>query len=166
VRVVIQRVKSAGVEVGGRVIGEIGAGLLLLVGVRHGDNEDDVKYLAEKTANLRIFEDDEGKMNLSILETGGSALVVSQFTLYADTKRGRRPGFSEAAEPVQAEKLYLCYADSLSALGVPVATGRFAAMMEVSLVNSGPVTIIIDSEQRANKVNLTAKRNNPGGIES
>jgi D-aminoacyl-tRNA deacylase len=148
-RVVIQRVKSAGVEVDGRIIGEIGAGLLLLVGVRHGDNEDDVKYLAEKTANLRIFEDDEGKMNLSLLDTGGSALVVSQFTLYADTKRGRRPGFSEAAEPAQAEKLYLCYADSLSALGVPVATGRFAAMMEVSLVNSGPVTIIIDSEQRA-----------------
>jgi D-aminoacyl-tRNA deacylase len=149
VRVVIQRVKSAGVEVGGRVIAEIGAGLLLLVGIRHGDNEDDVKYLAEKTANLRIFEDDQGKMNLSILETGGSVLVVSQFTLYADTKRGRRPGFSEAAEPVQAEKLYLCYADSLSALGITVATGRFAAMMEVSLVNSGPVTIIIDSEQRA-----------------
>jgi D-aminoacyl-tRNA deacylase len=148
-RVVIQRVKSAGVEVDGRIIGEIGAGLLLLVGVRHGDNEDDVKYLAEKTANLRIFEDDEGKMNLSLLDTGGSALVVSQFTLYADTKRGRRPGFSEAAEPAQAEKLYLCYADSLSMLGVPVATGRFAAMMEVSLVNSGPVTIIIDSEQRA-----------------
>jgi D-aminoacyl-tRNA deacylase len=152
VRVVIQRVKSAGVEVDGRIIGEIGAGLLLLVGVRHGDNEDDVKYLADKTANLRVFEDEQGKMNLSLLDTGGSALVVSQFTLYSDTKRGRRPGFSDAAEPVQAERLYRCFVDALSNLGVPVATGRFAAMMEVSLVNSGPVTIIIDSEQHAKKI--------------
>ncbi len=147
-RIVIQRVSTAGVEVDGQVCGEIKRGLLILLGVRHGDNEEDALYLAEKAARLRIFEDEEGKMNLSVLDMAGGALVVSQFTLYADTKRGRRPGFSEAAHPVLAERLYNFFIKTLSDLGVPVAAGRFAAMMDVSLVNRGPVTIIIDSEQR------------------
>ncbi len=148
-RVVIQRVSSATVKVEGDTVGEIGRGFLVLLGVRHGDTGEDARYLAEKTANLRVFEDEQGKMNLSLLEVGGAALVVSQFTLYSDTRRGRRPGFSEAAPPAEAEALYRHFVSALAGLGVPVATGRFAAMMDVSLVNRGPVTIIIDSEQRA-----------------
>lgn len=147
-RAVIQRVSSARVEVGGAVTGEIGAGLLVLLGVRRGDTPADARYLAEKIAYLRIFADEDGKMNLSVLEAGGSALVVSQFTLYADTRKGRRPGFSEAAAPAEAETLYQLFCRELAGLGVPVSTGRFAAMMDVFLVNRGPVTIVIDSEQR------------------
>ncbi|MBS4022205.1 MAG: D-tyrosyl-tRNA(Tyr) deacylase [Dethiobacter sp.] len=154
-RVVIQRVKSARVEVDGCVTGEIGSGLLVLLGVRHGDSEDDVKYLVEKTAHLRIFEDNSGRMNLSVLDAGCSVLVVSQFTLYADTKGGRRPGFSEAAAPGHADLLYRCFIDTISGIGVPVATGRFAAMMDVTLVNNGPVTIIIDSEQRGHNKKIS-----------
>lgn len=147
-RVVIQRVKNASVQVDGDKISQIGPGLLLLLGVRHGDTEEDARYLAEKTANLRIFEDDAGKMNLSVLDTGGEILVVSQFTLYADTRKGRRPGFSEAAMPGEAERLYEYFCRELADRGLSVSTGRFAAMMDVNLVNHGPVTIIIDSEQR------------------
>jgi D-tyrosyl-tRNA(Tyr) deacylase len=147
-RVVIQRVTSAQVDVGGETTGKIGQGMLILLGVQPGDTLEDVKYLTEKTSNLRIFEDEAGKMNLSLLDAGGEALVVSQFTLYADTRKGRRPGFSTAAGPELAEPLYEEFCQALAALGVGVATGRFGAMMDVSLVNHGPVTIIIDSEQR------------------
>lgn len=150
-RVVLQRVSMAKVEVAGRITGEIGPGLLVLLGIRRGDDEEDVRYLVEKVINLRIFEDSAGKMNLPVMETGGSVLVVSQFTLFADTRKGRRPGFNEAADPDRAEALYLTFIDSVAAAGVPVAAGEFAAMMDVSLVNSGPVTIIIDSEQRQQK---------------
>jgi len=147
-RIVLQRVSSAKVETGGEVVGEIGAGLLLLLGVRPGDGEEDIAYLVEKTVNLRIFADQEGKMNLSLLDIGGAVLVVSQFTLYADTRKGRRPGFSGAAGPETAEPLYRRFCSALEARGVAVATGRFGAMMDVSLTNQGPVTIIIDSGQR------------------
>lgn len=150
-RVVIQRVSTARVEVAGETVGSIGKGLLLLLGVKPGDNEDDVRYLIEKTIHLRIFEDDDGKMNLSLLDIGGEALVVSQFTLYADTRKGRRPGFSDAAGPGVAEPLYENFCALLRAKGIPVSTGRFGAMMSVSLVNQGPVTIIIDSEQKQSK---------------
>ncbi|MDW7652340.1 MAG: D-aminoacyl-tRNA deacylase, partial [Bacillota bacterium] len=145
-RAVIQRVEGARVDVSGETTGEIGRGQLILLGVQPGDSSEDVTYLAEKTANLRIFEDKDGKMNLSLLDIDGEALVVSQFTLYADTRKGRRPGFSNAAGPELAEPLYEEFCSSLRELGIPVATGRFGAMMDVSLVNHGPVTIIIDSE--------------------
>lgn len=147
-RVVIQRVTSAQVDVEGETTGKIGKGMLILLGMLPGDTLDDVKYLTAKISNLRIFEDEAGKMNRSLLDTGGEALVVSQFTLYADTRKGRRPGFSTAAGPELAEPLYQGFCQALTAQGVAVATGRFGAMMDVALVNHGPVTIIIDSEQR------------------
>lgn len=147
-RVVLQRVKNASVQVDGEIISQIGPGLLILLGVQHGDTEEDARYLVEKTANLRIFEDEAGKMNLSVLDTGGEALVVSQFTLYADTRKGRRPSFTGAALPEEAKRLYEFFCRELAARGLAVSTGRFAATMEVALVNHGPVTIIIDSEQR------------------
>ena len=150
-RIVIQRVTTAKVEVNQRLISEIGHGLLVLLGVKENDNDEDVKYLAEKTVNLRIFEDKNGKMNLSVRDTGGSILIVSQFTLYADTKRGRRPCFSEASRPSVAEELYLRFINTVSEYNVPVASGQFGAMMDVSLVNGGPVTIIIDSKQAVEK---------------
>jgi D-tyrosyl-tRNA(Tyr) deacylase len=147
-RVVAQRVAGASVEVEGRTVGAIAAGLLLLVGAGHNDvgGAAKVAALAEKTANLRIFPDSEGKSNLSLLDTGGSALVISQFTLYADCRRGRRPSFSEAADPVPAEALVEEFRLALDRLGVPTATGRFGAHMTVSLVNDGPYTIVLDSE--------------------
>ncbi|HLF79057.1 MAG TPA: D-aminoacyl-tRNA deacylase [Dehalococcoidia bacterium] len=144
-RLVIQRVTRAAVRVDGETAGAIGSGLLVLVGVREGDTESDAQRLAVKTAELRIFRDDEGRFNRSLLETGGEALVVSQFTLYADVRRGRRPGFSDAARPETAEPIVEAYSQALAAQGLRVATGRFGAMMEVELVNDGPVTIIIDS---------------------
>jgi D-tyrosyl-tRNA(Tyr) deacylase len=147
-RVVIQRVSQARVDVAGETTGQIGQGLLILLGVQPGDNDEDMQYLADKTANLRIFEDEAGKMNLSLSDIGGEALVVSQFTLFADTRKGRRPGFSGAAGPEVAEPLYEKFCRALQAQGIAVATGRFGAMMDVSLVNQGPVTIMIDSEQR------------------
>jgi D-aminoacyl-tRNA deacylase len=147
-RVVIQRVRSASVSIAGEKISSIDEGLLILLGVRQGDHADDARYLAEKTANLRIFEDEPGKMNLSVMDTGGKALVVSQFTLYADTRKGRRPGFSDAAAPEIANELYELFCNALSDKGIAVVTGRFAAMMDVALINCGPVTIIIESEQR------------------
>jgi D-tyrosyl-tRNA(Tyr) deacylase len=146
-RAVIQRVRRARVSVDQRAVGEIGAGVLVLLGVGKGDSSEAAKYLAEKTASLRIFNDADGKMNLSLLESGGSALVVSQFTLYGDVRRGRRPGFDRAAPPAEANRLYEEYVASLKALGVPVQTGIFQAHMVVELENDGPVTILVDSEK-------------------
>lgn len=145
-RAVIQRVSEASVEVDGQVVGRTGPGLLVLLGVGHGDTAEEARQLAEKTAGLRIFSDAEGKFNLSLLDVRGGALVVSQFTLYADTRRGRRPGFSDAAAPELAAPLVEAYAAALRDLGATVATGVFGAHMRVALVNDGPVTIILDSE--------------------
>lgn len=147
-RVVIQRVTSARVDVDGETIGHIGTGLLILLGICPNDKEDDLTYLADKTAHLRIFADDAGKMNLSLVDIAGEALVVSQFTLYADTRKGRRPGFTGAAGPELADPLYEKFCHALRSFGIKVATGRFGASMDVTLTNQGPVTIIIDSEQR------------------
>jgi D-aminoacyl-tRNA deacylase len=144
-RAIIQRVSQASVEVEGEVVGAIGAGMLVLLGVGHSDGEAEARLLAEKTANLRIFSDEAGRFDRSLLDIGGSALVISQFTLYADTRKGRRPSFTEAAPPELAAPLVELYAGALRALGVPVATGRFGASMRVSLVNEGPVTIALDS---------------------
>lgn len=146
-RAVIQRVRRARVSVDKRVVGEICAGVLVLLGVGKGDSSGAASYLAEKTAKLRIFNDGEGKMNVSLLESGGRALVVSQFTLYGDVRRGRRPGFDGAAPPTEANRLYEEYVASLKALGVPVETGVFQAHMVVELENDGPVTILVDSEK-------------------
>ena len=146
-RAVIQRVRRARVSVDGRLVGEIGAGVMVLLGVGKVDSGEAAKYLAEKTANLRIFNDAEGKMNRSLLESGGAALVVSQFTLYGDVRRGRRPGFDRAAPLGEANRLYEEYLSSLKALGVPVETGVFQAHMVVELENDGPVTILVDSEK-------------------
>ena len=147
-KALLQRVAEAGVSVEGRRVAEIGPGLLVLVGVETGDSDDDADFLARKTANLRIFEDGAGKMNLSLLNIGGSALVVSQFTLAADVSRGNRPGFSAAAEPGTAEKLYGRYRAALETQGVPVERGVFGAPMAVRLVNEGPVTIMLESRAR------------------
>jgi D-tyrosyl-tRNA(Tyr) deacylase len=147
VRAVIQRVTRASVAVDGRVAGEIGAGLLVLLGVGKTDNPESAAYLAEKIANLRIFSDEAGKMNLSLLDIRGAALVVSQFTLYGDTRAGRRPSFIQAALPEDASRLYEEFVRSMRALRVRVETGVFQAHMQVELVNDGPVTILIDSEK-------------------
>ncbi|WP_448539354.1 D-aminoacyl-tRNA deacylase [Roseiflexus sp.] len=144
-RAVVQRVSQASVTVGDEVVGAIGQGLLILLGIGVGDSEAEARLLAEKTANLRIFADEEGRFNRSLLDIGGEALVVSQFTLYADTRRGRRPSFSDAAPPEIAAPLVDIFADELRRLGVAVSTGRFGAMMQVALVNDGPVTILLDS---------------------
>ncbi len=145
-RAVIQRVSMASVEVEGRIVGRIGPGVLVLLGVGHGDSEAEARLLADKTANLRIFADEAAKFNHSLLDTGGSALVISQFTLYADTRKGRRPSFSGAAPPTEAEPLVNAYCAALRALGIPVETGVFGAMMRITLVNEGPVTITLDSD--------------------
>jgi D-aminoacyl-tRNA deacylase len=147
VRAVVQRVSSASVTVDGRVAGVIGAGLLVLLGVSRTDNPESGSYLAEKIANLRVFPDEAGKMNLSLLDKGGSALVVSQFTLYGDTRGGRRPSYIQAAPPEDAGRLYEEFVRSMRSLGVPVETGVFQAHMQVELVNDGPVTILLDSEK-------------------
>jgi len=147
VRAVIQRVTRASVTVDGRVAGEIGAGLLVLLGVSRTDNPESASYLAEKIANLRIFSDAAGKMNLSVLDTGGAALVASQFTLYGDTRGGRRPSYIQAAPPEEANRLYQEFVRSMRSLGVKVETGVFQAHMQVELVNDGPVTILVDSEK-------------------
>jgi D-tyrosyl-tRNA(Tyr) deacylase len=146
-RVVIQRVRRARVSVDERVVGEIGAGVLVLLGVGKGDSSEAASYLAEKTASLRIFNDAKGKMNVSLLESGGSALVVSQFTLYGDVRRGKRPSFDAAARPEEAKRLYEYFVGKVRAAGLRCETGQFQAMMEVELVNSGPVTILLDSEK-------------------
>ncbi len=144
-RVVAQRVSRASVTVEGEVVSSIGRGLLLLVGAAQGDGEAEARRLAQKCAELRIFADAEGKFNLSLLEVGGEALVVSQFTLLADTRRGRRPSFVAAAPPAQAEPLVEAFAQALRQAGAPVQTGRFGAKMAVELLNEGPVTIVLDS---------------------
>ena len=146
-RAVIQRVKSASVTVEGKVVSEIGKGLLVFLGVAQEDTPADVDYMASKIANLRIFEDDEGRMNLSILDIGGEALVVSQFTLYGDCRKGRRPSFIHAARPEKADPLYQAFMDEISRLGVPVKAGIFQAMMDVELINDGPVTMMLDSNK-------------------
>jgi D-aminoacyl-tRNA deacylase len=143
-RVLIQRVSKASVKVDQQTISSIGKGLLVLLGVGHGDGEEQAKYLAEKIANLRIFEDDQGKTNLSVLDVKGEAIVVSQFTLYADTRKGRRPSFIDAALPDVAEPLVNRFAECLRGHGVPTQTGKFGAHMEVEIHNEGPVTIWLE----------------------
>ena len=143
-RVLLQRVSKASVTVEGQTISSIGKGLLILLGVGHGDGEEQAKFLAEKIANLRVFEDEQGKTNLSILDVKGEAIVVSQFTLYADTRKGRRPSFIDAALPAVAEPLVSRFAELLGAHGVPTQTGKFGAHMEVEIHNDGPVTIWLE----------------------
>ena len=144
-RALVQRVAEASVTVDGQVVGEIGAGLLVLLGVTHADTAAEAAWLAGKVAGLRVFEDADGKMNRSVGDVGGAVLAVSQFTLYGDCRKGRRPSFDSAARPDQARALYEALVAELSALGVPVATGVFQAHMQVALVNDGPVTIMIES---------------------
>ena len=146
-RAVIQRVSEASVRVDGGVVGRIGPGLLVLLGVGRDDTDGDADYLAEKTLNLRIFPDEPGQMNRSVTEVGGGILVVSQFTLYGDARRGRRPGYSAAADPGDANRLYERFVALLRPSGLPVATGVFRAMMGVALVNQGPVTLLLDSKK-------------------
>jgi D-aminoacyl-tRNA deacylase len=144
-RALLQRVSEARVDVDGVTTGRIGPGLLILLGVARGDTEADAEQLAAKVSQLRIFPDEEGKMNRSLLDTSGSALIVSQFTLYGDTRKGRRPSFDLAAPPEQARSLYEFFADRMRALGVSVETGVFQAMMQVHLVNDGPVTLLVET---------------------
>ncbi|KPP86242.1 MAG: D-tyrosyl-tRNA(Tyr) deacylase [Rhodobacteraceae bacterium HLUCCO07] len=146
-RAVVQRVSEASVRVGGAVVGQIGPGLLILVCAMQDDTEAEADWLAAKIAKLRIFRDAEGRMNRSVRDVSGAALVVSQFTLAADTARGNRPGFSQAAPPEGGERLYLHFTEALRAQGVPCETGQFAADMQVGLVNDGPVTIWIDTRE-------------------
>jgi len=148
VRALLQRTTAASVRVAGEVVGEIDRGLVILVGIGPEDTEATADQMAQKSAELRLFRDDAGRTNRSLLDTGGGALVISQFTLYADTRRGRRPGFTGAAPPDDAERLYERFADALRELGVTVATGRFGAEMAVELVNDGPFTIWLDSADR------------------
>ena len=145
-RLVIQRVSHANVSVDGKIIGHCGRGFCILAGVKIGDTQAEADWLANKVANLRAFEDDEGKMNRSLLDVGGEALVVSQFTLYADARKGRRPAFVEAEAPEKAEPLVVYFVDRLRAAGVPTQTGIFRAMMQVEIHNDGPVTIILERE--------------------
>lgn len=145
-RAVVQRVTHSSVAVEDAIVGSIGPGLMVLLGVAQGDAEHDADYLADKIINLRIFEDDAGKMNRSLLDSGGAMLVVSQFTLLGDCRKGRRPSFTGAAPPETAERLYTYFADQVRTKGVAVSTGQFRAMMQVSLVNDGPVTLIIESK--------------------
>ncbi len=146
-RAIIQRVKEARVDVDGETVGKIGEGMLVLLGAEKDDSGVDTEYLAEKILTLRIFKDGEGKMNLSVSDTGGSLLVVSQFTLYGDCRKGRRPSFDKAAPPEVAEALYEEFVSKLRARGARVETGRFRAMMDVHLVNWGPVTLMLDSKK-------------------
>lgn len=146
-RAVLQRVTHASVTVEGKIVGQIERGFLILLGIGQGDGESEVKTLADKIVNLRVFPDDEGKMNRSLLDCGGSVLVVSQFTLYADVRKGRRPSFIDAAPPALAEPLVERFMDALAACGVHVEGGVFGAHMDVELLNDGPVTIWLDSEQ-------------------
>jgi D-aminoacyl-tRNA deacylase len=144
-RAVVQRVSRASVAVDGRVVGEIDLGLLVLLGVSSTDGETDADYLAEKIAGLRIFEDEEGKMNRSVADVAGAVLAVSQFTLYGDVRRGKRPSFDQAARPERARELYECFVAQIRQRGLRCETGQFQAMMSVSLTNQGPVTILLDS---------------------
>ncbi|MCK1991669.1 D-tyrosyl-tRNA(Tyr) deacylase [Peribacillus muralis] len=146
-RVVLQRSKAAKVVVADQIIGQIDSGLVLLVGITHGDTIDDVTYLADKIVHLRIFEDENDKMNHSLLDVGGSVLSVSQFTLYADCRKGRRPNFMDAARPEVANELYEAFNEELRKKGVHTETGQFGAMMDVQLTNDGPVTLILESKK-------------------
>jgi len=146
-RAVLQRVSRAKVSVNGEITGEVGPGLLVLLGVGTGDTKADADYLADKTIGLRIFEDDGGKMNLSVADVGGALLAVSQFTLYGDVRRGKRPSFDAAAPPQQARELYEYFVEKIRAAGLRCETGRFQEMMHVELVNEGPVTILLDSRK-------------------
>lgn len=150
-RALIQRVSGASVAVDGETIGKIGQGLLVLLGVGKDDRETDADLLADKVANLRIFDDEAGKMNLSTLDVEGEVLVVSQFTLFADSRRGRRPSYIDAAPPEEANRLYEYFMDRLRSNGVSVQAGRFQAMMDIELVNNGPVTIWLDTEELKSK---------------
>ena len=147
-RAVVQRVKSASVKVEGKLVSEIGAGVLIFLGVAHEDTATEIAYIANKVAHLRIFEDAEGKMNRSLLEMGGAALVVSQFTLYGDCRKGRRPSFIKAARPELANALYEQFITALEQQNIPTQGGTFQAMMDVELVNDGPVTILLDSDKQ------------------
>ena len=147
-RAVIQRVSQAEVQVAGEIVGRIAHGLLVLLGVQHQDSRDDVRYLASKLVNLRIFEDKNGKMNDDVRDHQGAILVVSQFTLYADCRKGRRPSFIQAAAPALAQELYETFITEVAQLGVPVAQGRFGAHMTISLINDGPVTILLESPEK------------------
>ncbi len=147
-RAVVQRVKNAGVKVEGKQVGAVDNGLLVFLGVTHNDTENDAKYLADKIVGLRIFEDSDDKLNLSVQDVGGSILSVSQFTLFGDCRRGRRPSFTEAAPPAQGDALYQAFNGYLREHGIQVETGQFQAHMEVSLVNDGPVTILLDSTKQ------------------
>lgn len=147
-RAVVQRVKSASVKVEGKLVSEIGAGVLVFLGIAHEDTATEIEYIANKVANLRIFEDAEGKMNRSLLDTGGAALVVSQFTLYGDCRKGRRPSFIKAARPESANALYEKFITALEQQNIPTQGGTFQAMMDVELINDGPVTILLDSEKQ------------------
>ena len=144
-RAVVQRVRECSVSAGDEITGEIGQGLLVLLGVATEDEAKDAQYLADKIANLRIFEDDAGKMNRSLLDNGGEMLVVSQFTLLGDCRKGRRPSFINAADPQKANKLYEIFVEQIRRKGISVKTGRFRTMMDVSLINHGPVTLIVES---------------------
>lgn len=146
-RVVLQRSKAAKVVVADQIIGQIDSGLVLLVGITHGDTIDDTAYLADKIVNLRIFEDENEKMNHSLLDVGGSILSVSQFTLYGDCRKGRRPNFMDAARPEEANELYEAFNEELRKKGVHTETGQFGAMMDVQLTNDGPVTLILESKK-------------------
>jgi D-tyrosyl-tRNA(Tyr) deacylase len=144
-RAVVQRVTRGRVDVDDRTVGSIDRGLVVLLGVARTDTRQDAEYLADKITNLRIFEDDAGKMNCSVKQVGGQILVISQFTLLADCRKGRRPSFITAADPLEAEDLYNCFVNQVNSMGVETATGRFRASMQVALVNDGPVTLIVDS---------------------
>jgi D-tyrosyl-tRNA(Tyr) deacylase len=148
VKALLQRVTSASVSVAGEVVGRIGQGLVVFVGVASGDSEKDARYLAQRTVNLRIFSDQAGKFNLSALDIQGELLVVSQFTLLADTRKGRRPSFTDAAPPAQAEALFEQFVDEARASGLKVETGRFQQYMQVEIHNDGPVTIMLDSQDK------------------
>ena len=147
-RAIVQRVTDAAVTVAGEQVGRIGPGLVLLVGVRHGDSPAAARWLAEKVAHLRIFADDDSKFNRSVLDVGGSILLISQFTVYGDCRKGRRPNFTAAAPPDVAAPLLDTLADELRNRGLPVETGEFGAMMQVSLTNDGPVTVLVDTPER------------------
>ncbi|MCA9733017.1 MAG: D-tyrosyl-tRNA(Tyr) deacylase [Deferribacteres bacterium] len=147
-RALIQRVSQGSVTIEGKVVGKIGTGIVLLLGIKNGDNLEDIKYIANKCVNLRIFNDESGNLNKSLLEIGGEMLIISQFTLYGDARKGRRPGFSDAAPPEIAEPLYNDFVSEVRRSNVRVATGEFGAMMQILIKNEGPVTLMIESRQK------------------
>lgn len=164
-RAVVQRVKESRVEVKGRIVGAIGPGLLVLLGVGEADSEEDTQYLADKIVHLRVFPDQQGSMNLSLMDTGGAAMVVSQFTLWGDCRKGRRPSFTHAAPPEKAKELYEGFVQLLREKGVKVATGQFQEMMDVYLINDGPVTLLLDSEKGLYQVSaLKLDQKDRGGV--